>query len=389
LGEPFPKRLLKINHKSESMTKRDYYEVLGISRTASQEEIKSAFRKLARKYHPDVNSAADAEERFKEINEAFAVLSDPEKKAVYDQYGHEGLQGMNGMPDFSNIDPFQIFEQFFGFGSMGGRQRRNSPHRGADLQTSLTLSFEESATGVEKEIEITRDENCTVCKGSGAEPGSSAETCPTCNGRGEVRQARQTILGSLVQVTTCPTCNGAGKIIRNTCKTCRGRGYERKTIKKVVSIPAGVDNGNQIRLAGEGQPGDNGGPRGNLYVEVKVKPHKYFKRRQDDILLDLNINIAQAVLGAEVEVPTLNGKARMSIPSATQPGKVFRLRGKGIPHLHISGSGDELVIVNVHMPEHISSEQRKLFEQLAKTLGSDVLPQERSFLDVLKDLLGG
>jgi len=371
------------------MAKRDYYEVLGIPRNASQEDIKSAFRTLARKYHPDVNNAPDAEERFKEINEAFAVLSDPQKRSVYDRYGHEGLQGMNGMPDFTNFDPFEIFEQFFGFGSTGGRRQRNSPRRGADLQTSVTLTFEESAQGVDKEIEITRDETCSVCYGSGAEPGSKAETCPTCGGRGEIRQARQTILGSLVQVTTCPNCNGAGRVIRNVCKNCRGRGYERKTVKKVISIPAGVDNGTQIRLADEGQPGENGGPRGNLYVEVKVKPHKFFKRRQNDLLLDLNINIAQAVLGAEVEVPTLNGKVKMTIPPATQPGRVFRLRGKGFPHLQGSGSGDELVIVNVSMPEHLSSEQRKLFEQLAKTMGTEVLPQEKSFLDILKDLLGG
>ena len=371
------------------MQKRDYYEVLSIARNASADEIKSAFRKLARQYHPDVNNAEDAEERFKEINEAFAILSDPDKRSVYDRFGHDGLRGMNGMPDFTNFDPFQIFEQFFGFGSMGGSQRRNSPRRGADLQTILNLTFEESASGIEKEIEINRDEVCATCKGSGAEAGTSPETCATCGGRGEVRQARQTILGSLVQVTTCPTCNGAGKVIKHLCKTCRGRGYERKATKKKVSIPAGVDNGNQIRLAGEGQPGENGGPRGNLYIEIKVKDHKYFKRRQDDILLDLKINIAQAVLGAEVEVPTLEGKAKMTIPAGTPPGKVFRLRGKGIPHLHSSGSGDELVIVNVEIPAHLSGEQRKLFEQLAQTLGSEVLPQERSFLDVLKDLLGG
>jgi len=371
------------------MQKRDYYEVLGIARNASADEIKSAFRKLARQYHPDVNKAADAEERFKEINEAFAILSDPEKRSVYDRFGHDGLRGMNGMPDFTNFDPFQIFEQFFGFGSMGGSQRRNSPRRGADLQTILTLTFEESASGVEKEIEINRDEVCTICKGSGAEAGTSPETCSTCGGRGEVRQARQTILGSLVQVTTCPTCNGSGKMVKHVCKNCRGRGYERKTTTKTVSVPAGVDNGTQIRLAGEGQPGDHGGPRGNLYIEIQVKDHKYFKRRQDDVLLDLKVNIAQAVLGAEVEVPTLNGKAKMTIPAGTPPGKVFRLRGKGIPHLHSSGSGDELVIVNVEIPTHLTGEQRKLFEQLAKTLGSEVLPQERSFLDVLKDILGG
>jgi molecular chaperone DnaJ len=371
------------------MQKRDYYEVLGVPRNASQEEIKSAFRKLARQYHPDVNKAPDAEERFKEINEAFAVLSDLQKRSIYDQYGHEGLRGMPGGWDFTDFDPFQIFEQFFGFGGMGSRARRNAPRRGQDLATSITLTFEESAHGVDKDIEITRDETCEVCKGSGAEPGTSPETCPTCGGRGEVRQVRDTILGSMVQVTTCPNCRGSGRVLRHACKACRGRGYERKTLTKTIPIPAGVDNGTQIRLAGEGQPGENGGPRGNLYIEVNVKPHKFFKRRQDDLLLDLNINIAQAVLGAEVQVPTLDGKAKLTIPAGTPAGRVFRMRSKGIPHLHSSGAGDELVIINVDIPTRISTEQRKLFESLSKTLGSEVLPQERSFLDILKDLLGG
>ena len=377
----------KIN--KNNMQKRDYYEVLGVPRDASPEEIKSAFRKLARQYHPDVNNAPDAEERFKEINEAFAVLSDSQKRSIYDQFGHEGLRGMPGGWDFTDFDPFQIFEQFFGFGGMGSRTRRNAPRRGQDLATSITLTFEESAHGVDKEIEITRDELCEVCKGSGAEPGTSPETCPTCGGRGEVRQVRDTILGSMVQVTTCPNCHGSGRVLRHACKACRGRGYERKTLTKTVPIPAGVDNGTQIRLAGEGQPGENGGPRGNLYIEVNVKPHKFFKRRQDDLLLDLNINIAQAVLGAEVQVPTLDGKAKLTIPAGTPAGRVFRMRGKGIPHLHSSGSGDQLVIINVDIPTRLSAEQRKLFESLSKTLGSEVLPQERSFLDVLKDLLGG
>jgi len=369
--------------------KRDYYEVLGIARNASQEEIKSAFRKLARQYHPDVNSAADAEERFKEINEAFAVLSDPEKRSVYDRYGHEGLSGASGRWDFNNFDPFEIFEQFFGFGSMGGRRRRNVPRRGEDLYTSITLSFEEAAFGAEKEISITRDEECERCHGSGAEPGSSPVTCNTCNGHGEVRQVRQTFLGSMVQVTTCPQCAGAGKVIKNVCKTCRGRGYERKTQTKTVPIPAGVDNGTQIRLAGEGQPGTNGSPRGNIYIEVKVKAHKYFRRKNEDVLLDLNINIAQAALGAEIKVPTLDGETKLSIPSGTQPGKVFRMRGKGIPHLRGGGRGDQLVVVNVDIPVQLSSEQRELLEKLAKTLGSEVLPQEKSFFDILKDVLGG
>jgi molecular chaperone DnaJ len=374
----------------ENMQKRDYYEILGVNRNASQEDIKAAFRNLARKYHPDVNKSEDAEERFKEINEAFMVLSDPDKRSVYDRFGHEGLRNAAGMPDWNNIDPFEIFEQFFGgLGGFGTRQRRNSPRRGEDLNYSINLDFEEAAFGLDRELEITRDEVCERCSGSGAEPGTSPTTCSTCQGHGEVRQVRQTFPGSMVQVTTCPECGGSGRVITQRCKTCTGRGYERKSIKKVIPIPAGVDNGTQIRLAGEGQPGTNGGPRGNLYIEIRVRPHKYFRRRNDDVLLDLNINIAQAALGAEIKVPTLEGKERLTIPAGTQPGKVFKLRHKGIPHLRSGGKGDQLVIINVEVPARLSSDQRRLFEQLANTLGSEVLPQERSFLDILKDVLGG
>jgi molecular chaperone DnaJ len=369
------------------MVKRDYYEILQVNRSASPEEIKSAFRKLARQFHPDVNDAPDAEERFKEINEAFMVLSDPEKRSVYDRYGHEGLQTANGMPDF---DPFDIFEQFFGgLGGFGTRQRQNMPRRGEDLYSSLRLSFEESAFGADRELEITRDEVCEHCKGSGAEPGTNPETCKTCQGRGEVRQVRNTFLGSMVQVTTCPNCHGTGRVITHRCKTCTGTGLERKSLKKTIPIPAGVADGTQIRLGGEGQPGTNGGPRGNLYIEIKVKAHKFFRRREDDVLLDLNINIAQATLGAEIEVPSLDGNAKLTIPSGTQPGRVFRMRGKGIPHLRSNGKGDQLVIVNVDIPKRLSSDQRAIFENLAETLGSEVLPQERGFFDVLKDVLGG
>ena len=370
------------------MEKRDYYEILGLARDASTDQIKSAFRALARKFHPDVNKAPDAEEHFKEINEAFAVLSDPDKRAIYDRYGHAGLSGANGRTDFT-IDPFEIFEQFFGFGGFGQRQQRNAPRRGEDLYTSVTLDFEEAAKGVEREIEITRDETCPICTGSGAEPGTSPETCSTCGGRGEVRQVRDTFLGSMVQVGACPNCGGSGKIIKHICKHCNGRGYERKTVKKTVNIPAGVDNGVNVRLSNEGQPGSRGGPRGNLFIEIKVKAHKFFKRREDDVLLDLNINIAQAALGAEVEVPTLDGNVKLTIPSATQPGRVFRLRSRGIPNVRSGSRGDQLVIVNVEIPNRLSAEQRKLFEQLAGTLGSEVLPQERGFFDILKDVLGG
>ncbi len=375
------------------MTQRDYYEVLGVPKNASNDDLKSAFRRLARQYHPDVNSEPDAEERFKEINEAYAVLSDAERRAAYDRYGHAGVRGPGGATDFTvDFSDFaDIFGDLFGFGGFGrtSRRTRNAPRRGADLQYRLELNFEEAVFGVEREIEITRDEVCATCQGSGAEPGTSPVRCATCNGNGEVRQVRQTILGSMVQVSTCPTCNGSGETIASPCHTCQGRGLERRTRKKMVNIPAGVDNGTQIRLAGEGQPGVNGGPNGSLYIAVQVKAHKFFRRRDNDVLLDLDINIAQATLGAEVEIPTVDGKATLKIPAGTQPGKVLRMRSKGVPHLRGNGRGDQLVIVNVEVPTRLSNEQRRLFEQLAKSLGSDVRPQERSFLDWLKETLGG
>jgi molecular chaperone DnaJ len=370
---------------------RDYYETLGVPKNATPDDLKSAFRKLARQLHPDVNKAPDAEEKFKEINEAYAILSDPEKRQVYDRYGAEGLKGMGGMPDFSSFDFSDIFEDLFGgFGFNTTRTRsRNRPVRGADLSYAVELTFEEGVFGVEKDIEITRDEMCSVCHGTGSEPGTSPVRCGTCGGSGEVRTVRQTFIGSMVQVTTCPTCAGKGEVIKTPCKTCRGRGLERRTTHKIVNIPAGVDNGNQIRLAGEGQPGGNGGPHGNLFLEIHIKSHAFFRRRQNDILLDLNINVAQAVLGAEIEVPTLEGPSKLKVPAGTQPGKVFTLKGKGVPFLRSSGRGNEHVIINVEMPTHLSSDQRKLFEDLAKTLGSEVRPQERSFLDKLKEVLGG
>jgi molecular chaperone DnaJ len=374
---------------TQGMTDRDYYEVLGVGRGASNEEIKKAFRRLAREYHPDVNNSPDSEERFKEINEAYAVLSDAEKRAAYDRFGHAGVRGAGGVNvDFDFPDFADIFGEFFGFGRTS-RRARNVPRRGADLQYRVDLTFEESVFGVEKEIDVTRDEVCETCNGSGAEPGTSPVRCATCGGSGEVRQARQTILGSMVQVTTCPTCRGSGETIDTPCHACSGRGLQRRTRKKVVSIPAGVDTGNQIRLAGEGQPGVNGGPQGNLYLTINVKPHRYFRRRDDDILLDLDINVAQAVLGAEVEIPTVDGLDKLKIPTGTQPGKVLRLRNKGVPHLRSNGRGDQLVVINVDIPARLSSEQRQLFEKLAETLGSEVRPQERSFFDWLKDTLAG
>lgn len=377
------------------MDKRDYYEVLGVSRSATQVEIKSAFRKLAREYHPDVNDRPDAEEKFKEINEAYGVLSDDQKRAAYDRYGHQGVKGFNGggmgfdptdFPDFADI-----FGEMFGFGGFGGqrRSRRTSPRRGADLQYQIVLDFEEAVFGVEKEIQITRDESCETCRGTGAEPGTSPDTCAECGGRGEVRRTRQTLLGSMVQVAPCPVCSGTGKTIDSPCPTCQGSGRERKTVRKRVTIPAGVDDGTRIRLAGEGQPGDNNGPPGDLYVLIKVRKHQYFRRQNSNILLDLNVNVAQAALGAEVKVPTVDGEVVLKIPAGTQPGKIIRMRGKGVPHLRSNARGDQLVIINVSIPEKLDEEERELFEQLAEKMDSEVLPQERGFFDRLKNVLGG
>jgi molecular chaperone DnaJ len=372
-----------------AMAQRDYYEVLGVNRSANPDEIKSAFRQLARKLHPDVNKEPDAEERFKEINEAYAVLSDPEKRAAYDRYGHAGVNGMAGAQDFGSMDFSDIFEEFFGFGGGNRRRSRNAPRRGADLNLTVTLTFEEAVFGADKNIEFTRDEICTTCRGTGAQPGTSPTRCPSCEGRGEVRQVRNTFLGSMVQVTTCPNCNGQGEVITSPCPACRGRGLEHKTIQKTVTIPGGVDTGTQIRLSGEGQPGVYGGPNGNLYVELQVRTHKFFRRKGNDILVDLNINVAQAALGADIEVPTIDGQSHLNIPPGTQPGKIFTLKSKGVPFLRSSGRGDQMVIINVEVPARLSADQRKLFEQLALTLGSEVRPQERSFLDKLKEVLGG
>src|SRR3972149_5357946 len=260
------------------MTNRDYYEILGIPRNASTDDIKAAFRKLARQYHPDVSKEEDAEERFKEINEAYGVLSDPQKRARYDQYGRAGLGEMGGMPDYATMDFSDIFEQFFGI-NMGGGGRSRRPRRGRDLQVRLDLKFEEAVFGSEKTIEVTRNETCGTCHGSGAEPGTSPQRCSTCGGRGEVRQVRQTIFGSMMQSSQCPTCGGRGEVISSPCRTCRGGGLEHKKVKKIVPIPAGVDNGTQIRLAGEGEPGANGGPTGNLYIVINVSPDEDFKQQ--------------------------------------------------------------------------------------------------------------
>ena len=373
------------------MSNRDYYEILGVGKGASDDEIKAAFRKLARQYHPDVSKEEHAEEKFKEINEAYGVLSDKDKRGRYDRFGKEGLGGMGGFQHDYSTDFGDLFEEILGgFGfSSGRRQSRKSPRRGRDLQMQVSLTFEEAVFGVDKEIEFQREETCSRCSGSGAEPGTSPVKCATCNGQGEVRQVRQTFLGQMVQTAVCPACSGRGETISSPCKTCRGAGLERKNVKKKVTIPAGVDVGTQIRLTGEGGPGAFGGPNGSLFVVLDVKPHQFFKRRENDIVLNLDINVAQAVLGADILVPTIDGDEKLKIPAGTQPGKIFHLKGKGVQHVRSKNRGDQMVIVNVAVPSKLTKEQRELFEKLAESLGTTVKPQEKGFLDWLNDAFGG
>jgi molecular chaperone DnaJ len=372
-------------------TKRDYYDVLGLPRGASADDIKSAYRRLAKQYHPDVNREAGAEDKFKEVNEAYAVLSDDQKRAAYDRYGHVGVSGSGfGAPDYTNFGVEDIFESFFGsFGGMRSGAARRAPRRGPDLRHDLTISFEEAIGGVDKEIEFTRDELCPACKGSGAEPGTSPTRCATCKGTGEVRQVRQTFLGSMVSATTCPTCRGTGEVITSPCHTCRGRTQVQQTRRRTVAIPAGVDTGTRVRIPGEGEPGINGGPHGDLYVFLNVAPHKYFRRQGDDIVLEVAINMALAALGGEVQVPTVNGAEKLKIPAGTQPGTVFQMRGRGVPHLQRGGRGDMHVVVTVATPTHLNGEQKKLLKDLARQLGNEAVPQERGLVDRMRDVLGG
>ena len=369
-------------------SKRDYYDVLGVGRSASSDEIKKAYRQLARRHHPDVTKEAGAETRFKEINEAYEVLSDEKKRAAYDRFGHASTEG-GFSPDFKGFGGFgnftDIFEEFFG--GFGTRTARRGPRRGADLRYDLTIEFMEAALGVEKEIEIARHETCTRCNGSGAEPGTTPVRCTTCNGTGEVRRVQQSILGPFVNVTACPTCRGEGETTPIVCIECRGSKYMRVARKITVKIPAGVDGGTQIRLAGEGEPGEYGGPPGNLYVILDVKPHLYFRRKDADVVVEVAVNITQAALGDKVKVPTLDGEEPLEIPPGTQPGKVIRLRGKGIPHLRRQGRGDQLVVIQVSIPTSLTNEQKKLFNELSKTLGREVIAQnEKGFFDKLKNM---
>lgn len=370
----------------------DYYSVLGVPRDASPEDIKKAYRQLARKYHPDVSAEPDAEEKFKEVNAAYEVLSDTDKRAMYDRYGTEVPPGFGGF-DFGGMrDPFDIFAEVFGnFGGFGGfgRTGRPGPRRGNDLRTNLEISFEEAAFGAEKEVEVRRQEICPVCDGTGAEPGTSPERCPECAGTGQTRQVQHTLLGSFVNITTCPRCEGKGTIVKTPCQECRGSGRVYATRHIQVSIPAGVDDGITIRVSGQGEPGELNGPNGNLYITLNAKPHEYFKRRGNDIILELKINVAQAAMGDTVTVPTLDGDRQITIPAGTQPGAIFRLRGLGIPQLRGGARGDELIVTQVAIPKRLSEEQRELFQELGKTLGTEVIVEDKqSFVDRVKEALG-
>jgi len=378
------------------MDKRDYYEVLGVPRDADENAIKSAYRKLARQYHPDVNKATDAGERFKEINEAYEVLSDPEKRGVYDRYGRTATQGgfgqgggspFGGFGGFGDIS--DIFDEFFGGGFGGRSNRQRGPARGNDLRYDLEITFQEAVFGVEKELEVPRLETCSHCGGSGAEPGTTPIRCPQCNGSGEIRRAQQTILGQFVNVTACPRCNGEGEIVTTPCTVCKGQKRVRVTRKLAVSIPAGVDDDMRIRLAGEGEPGDRGGPAGSLYVMLHVKPHGLFQRQDNDILLDLPVNIVQASLGAEVDVPTLDGPTKLTIPAGTQNGTVFRLKGKGVPVLRSNRRGDQLITARVVVPVKLNEKQRKMLKELGDSLGIESLNKDtRSVLEKILDAVG-
>ncbi|MER2599482.1 MAG: molecular chaperone DnaJ [Caldilineales bacterium] len=369
-------------------TKRDYYEVLGVARSASTDEIRSAYRKLARQYHPDVNKETSAEAIFKEANEAYEVLSNADKRAAYDRFGHAGAQGgfsggfSGGFGDFGSI-----FEDLFGMGT-ATRGPQRGPRRGADLRVGLTLTFEEAVFGVEREVEINRLETCSNCSGSGAEPGTSPMRCPQCSGTGEVQRRQQSIFGTILTSTTCTRCNGSGEVITTPCHDCQGRKQVQATRRLAVNVPAGVDDGTQIKLAGEGNQGLSGGPAGSLFVALTVKPHAVFQRRDNDIVMELPVNFVQAALGAEITVPTLDGNETLVIPPGTQFGKVLRLKNKGVPHLRRSDRrGDQLIAVKVVTPTQLNGKQKKLMEELGETLGTPNLGSDRGFFDKLADAL--
>ncbi|TEB11526.1 molecular chaperone DnaJ [Pelotomaculum propionicicum] len=375
------------------MSKRDYYEVLGVAKGASMDEIKKAYRKLARQYHPDANpDNPNAEARFKELSEAYMVLSDPEKRSNYDRYGHAGVDGQgfggfNGFGDFGGLG--DIFDMFFG----GGGRRRSGPEKGADIRSDLEITLKEAAFGLEREIKVPRTESCSTCGGSGAAAGTRPSTCSACNGTGQVQFAQNTPFGRVVQSHTCDRCRGTGKIIEKPCPTCRGTGQTRRTRSISVKVPAGVDNGSRLRVSGEGEAGLRGGPRGDLYVYIHVKPDRVFKRDGDDLICEMPISFVQAALGDELEIPTLEGTAKLKIPEGTQSGTVFRMRGKGVPNVSGYSRGDQHVVVRVVTPTKLSDKQKTLLKEFSNLGGEhtkNINPgADKSFFEKMKDAFMG
>lgn len=349
------------------MSKRDYYDVLGVSKSASLDEIKRAYRRLAKKYHPDVNKEPGAEEKFKEVQEAYDVLSDEDKRANYDRFGHAGVdsQGFGGFGDFGGFsDLGDIFEQFFG-GFTSSHRRHSGPRKGEDIRMQMTIDFEEACFGVEKEINLQREDECTRCAGTGARNKSDITTCSRCGGHGVVTSTQQTILGRVQTQHECPDCRGSGKIIKHKCTECGGIGKIRGTSKIKVKVPEGIDNGQQIRLAGRGNTGINGGPAGDLYIYFNVKPHEFFQREGNDIYFELPVTFSQAALGAELEIPTIHGNVIMTIPPGTQSQTRFKLKNKGVKSIQTGRYGDQYVIVKVITPKNLTARQRALFEELS------------------------
>ncbi|HET7493869.1 MAG TPA: molecular chaperone DnaJ [Candidatus Limnocylindrales bacterium] len=355
-------------------TERDLYEVLGVERGASDAEIKRAFRKLAQRWHPDVNQDPDAAARFKEVSEAYQILSDPERRQRYDTFGRAGVDGGPGGAGFEGFGGFSdIFDAFFGGAAGGGGARRGRPQPGSDLRYDLRITFEEAVRGTEKEIDFRALGRCETCEGSGAKPGTSAITCPQCEGRGEVRSVRQTMLGQMVNVSACPRCRGEGKIVETPCETCRGEGRTERKRTLRVTIPAGIDEGHQIRLTNEGEVGPRGGSPGSLYVAVHVAPHPVLKRDGTELYYEAQVSIAQAALGTTLHVPTVDGDEEVDIKPGTQPDTEIRLRGKGVPHLRRPGArGDLHVLVDVEVPRKLSKKQRELLEAYARESGESV-----------------
>jgi molecular chaperone DnaJ len=370
--------------------KRDYYEILGVGRNVTQDELKRAFRKLAMQYHPDRNPTdPQAAERFKECSEAYEILSDPEKRRSYDMFGHAGVSpGAGAGSGFGGFEGFgfgDIFDTFFGGAGAGARPRRRST-RGEDLRYDMTISFEEAFTGVEQVLELPRLVSCQTCAGSGAQPGTGTETCSACGGVGQVRRQAQSIFGSVVNITTCPSCGGEGRILRTPCADCRGQGRVQQQRRLRVRIPAGVDTGSQVRLAGEGEAGFRGGPPGDLYIVVRVRSHPHLRRQDQDVVYELRVNMVQAAIGDTIEVPTLDGAAEITIPAGTQYGQTFRLPGKGMPSLRTGRRGDQFVTVQVVVPKDLSGEQKALLRKVGGLTGK---PEKvsKGFFEKLRDAI--